>query len=144
MARAGQYIDQYVHVTCFQSCFVSYIYGPGDHFQLQEWFHGPVWVAKFDPVGTSFGKMGPFLATRSGLGGPFLAAKIGPGDHFWVRPISRDKCETPITVSGYMSCVINVEKSTSPIFRHQSPVFFLLIWNSPDLPVIELEGLDIL
>ena len=34
-----------------------------------------------------FGKTGPFLATKSGLGGPFLADKIGPGDHFWVGPV---------------------------------------------------------
>ena len=44
---------------------------------------------------------------------------------------------------------INVEKSTSPSFRHQSPgfrhqlpIFFSVIWNSPDLLVTKLEGLN--
>ena len=44
---------------------------------------GPRLVAKFGLARTSFGKMGPFFATKCGLGGePFLAAKIGPGDYF--------------------------------------------------------------
>ena len=47
----------------------------------------PILVAKFGPARTSFGKRGPSLTNKSGLGGSFLAAKIGPRDHFWVGPI---------------------------------------------------------
>ena len=42
------------------------------------------WLPNLD---YSFGKMGSFMATKSGPGGPFLAAKISPGNHFWVGSI---------------------------------------------------------
>ena len=59
----------------------------GTTFSCQKWspdFGCQIWAL------ISFGKMGPFLATKSGLWGPFLAARIGPGDYFWVGPLSHD------------------------------------------------------
>ena len=69
--------------------FVATQTGQGDHFWVATSFTlvRKTTVAKFGPATTSFDKMGPFLATKSGLGGPFLVAKISPGDHFWVEPI---------------------------------------------------------
>ena len=59
----------------------------GKHVATQEWSPRPILVAKFGPARTSFGKRGPSLTTKSGLGGKFSMAKIGPRDHFWVGPI---------------------------------------------------------
>ena len=67
--------------------FVATQTGQATTFGCQKWSPGPILVGKFGPARASFGKMGPFLATKSGPGAPFLAAKIGPGDYFWAGPI---------------------------------------------------------